>query len=363
MLFHPDALTDQLPASADQVERLAQRALEANGAAGTGFALLVLNLDGYADWKLRLDQAFADGLFRAVLEQCVQGQESLVCGRREGGLAYLYLQGVSLAEAKAVGERCLLQARHLNLSGRGGPTRLALSLGGAHSAGFRTKQVALQLPDLVRAAERGARLAVRSGGDRSAWIERFGAAPSVSSEAPGGDPSSHVEEGAHSVEESGAAAAASEAPQELQEIVWQPPSPEDAAAAWKALPQVDLEADLEALLVERYGDAFSNYLHDRDESWERRVERLERRIEKLGNLLEHEQSRQRAAARSQGEDAGLASRFRTVQGLDEQDQQFEAKQGLMAALYEANLKLRGGDPRSQRGLRQGANLRDRSRSS
>lgn len=329
VLFHPDDLHGRLPASREQVERLATRALLANRAAGTGFAVLAVALDGFADWDLRVDRSFADGLFRAVLEGMLGEQPAIVCGRREGGQALLFVQGLDPEEAKGLAEGMVARAPKVNLSARGGPVRSTVSVGGAHVAGFRGSADML-LTDAIRAAQRGARLATRSGGDRSAWIERFGSAPQREI-ARGPAP-----------EAKSAPQAELEASAPVTSAPGEPVAPE--GKDWKALPQVDLEADLEALLMERYGAAFSSYLQDREMTWERRVELLERRIEKLGSLLEGEQALRRADRQAAVRDVGVASRFRSVQGLDEDDHHFEAKQGLMAAIYEANLKLRGGDP-------------------
>ena len=40
-------------------------------------------------------------------------------------------------------------------------------------------------------------------------------------------------------------------------------------------------------------------------------------------------------------DTGISSRYREVQGLDVHDVEFEAKNELMASIFEANLRLQG----------------------
>lgn len=72
----------------------------------------------------------------------------------------------------------------------------------------------------------------------------------------------------------------------------------------------------------------------------RHVERLERRIQKLVRNLEITEEQLRRLARMKDVDPGLASIFRTVQGLSPEDVNYETKQALMTAIFKANLELR-----------------------
>ncbi|MBL4770258.1 MAG: hypothetical protein JKY61_03750, partial [Planctomycetes bacterium] len=74
-------------------------------------------------------------------------------------------------------------------------------------------------------------------------------------------------------------------------------------------------------------------------AWQSRVEILERRLEKMGRLLEGVGNNSDNAIPLE---VGVPSRFQAVQGLSTADTQFEAKSGLMSALFLANQKMREG---------------------
>lgn len=70
-----------------------------------------------------------------------------------------------------------------------------------------------------------------------------------------------------------------------------------------------------------------------------RIELLERRLIKLRRLLAESEARLARAGSSAEADTGLASRYRTVQGLAEDAPERERKAGLMESLFLANLEL------------------------
>lgn len=70
------------------------------------------------------------------------------------------------------------------------------------------------------------------------------------------------------------------------------------------------------------------------------VELLERRVAKLNRLLEETEAELQRAVRAKVGDSGLASIYEDVQGLDEHDAQYEKKNVLMTAIFEANLQMR-----------------------
>lgn len=73
---------------------------------------------------------------------------------------------------------------------------------------------------------------------------------------------------------------------------------------------------------------------------DREVENLQRRIQKLGETLEQTEHRLREVSALKNIDAGISSIYREVQGLRTGDAAFSRKQELMAAIFEANLRLR-----------------------
>lgn len=70
------------------------------------------------------------------------------------------------------------------------------------------------------------------------------------------------------------------------------------------------------------------------------IEQLERRISKMNGLLGETERELAKARRAQSVDHGVASVYETVQGLDDEDDQFEQKAMLMTSIFEANLGLR-----------------------
>lgn len=75
-----------------------------------------------------------------------------------------------------------------------------------------------------------------------------------------------------------------------------------------------------------------------------RVDQLERRIKKLTRSLETTEDALRRVSLLSEHDPGIASIFRTVQGLTVEDPAWENKQSLLGAIFEANLELQGQRP-------------------
>ncbi|MEZ5976026.1 MAG: hypothetical protein R3F33_09470 [Planctomycetota bacterium] len=305
MLFSPDVLHGRLPAADDEVVRLAERGLAGAREAGLDFAVLHVRLDGFADWDLRKGTAFAQGLFVSLLERLLP-VDGILAGRREAGECLLYLQGLSPERLATLAGDLNAVTRNASWGDQIGALRVSVSIGGAHLRGFRGEPGACDLASLEQAAARGAQLAQRSGGDRAAMIERFSRAAVRRMPVP--EPAVELQSVAPQVEL---------APPAVEVVDMRAPQP----------PAMPLPAELD---VDRL-------LRDRDAAWERRVDLLERRLEKLGAMLDQVSRGQRTSAAG---DSGVPSRFRAVQGLSEDDVQVEAKRGLMAAIYEANLELR-----------------------
>ncbi|MAF64877.1 MAG: hypothetical protein CMJ84_04365 [Planctomycetes bacterium] len=70
------------------------------------------------------------------------------------------------------------------------------------------------------------------------------------------------------------------------------------------------------------------------------MDALSRRMEKLAEGLEITEEELRNALTRQGFDAGVASLYRTVQGLGTEEADRELKRAMMAKVFEANLELR-----------------------
>ena len=73
---------------------------------------------------------------------------------------------------------------------------------------------------------------------------------------------------------------------------------------------------------------------------QRQIDKLERRVSKLTESLGMTEAELKRVAAMKNIDLGIASIYRSVQGLTAGDDQFEAKQEMMKSIFEANLALR-----------------------
>ncbi len=73
------------------------------------------------------------------------------------------------------------------------------------------------------------------------------------------------------------------------------------------------------------------------------IDRLQRRLSKLKSSLEESEARLLDASSTPTVDAGISSVYRTVQGIDQGDSQFDRKRELMADIFRANVALQKGD--------------------
>jgi diguanylate cyclase (GGDEF)-like protein len=91
------------------------------------------------------------------------------------------------------------------------------------------------------------------------------------------------------------------------------------------------------LLSHIMGDLEDRYSDNENDE---RTEMLERRVSKLGSMLENTEAQLRQLLASGGLDAGVASKFKSVQGLDSGDSHVEQKRDLLKAIFDANLRMR-----------------------
>jgi len=80
-------------------------------------------------------------------------------------------------------------------------------------------------------------------------------------------------------------------------------------------------------------DAMRRELEDRE------VELLQRRIRKLTETLEQTETRLKEVSSLKTIEQGISSVYREVQGLKTSEPEFEARKGLMSAIFDSNLRL------------------------
>ena len=103
---------------------------------------------------------------------------------------------------------------------------------------------------------------------------------------------------------------------------------------------LSLEHDVIALVSSAIARAREEALDQLSGDHARRVDVLERRVAKLKDLLDSTEAELMAIARMKGIDTGVASIYRTVQGLTADEQDFERKKEMLTLLFEANVELR-----------------------
>ncbi|MCP5023245.1 MAG: GGDEF domain-containing protein [bacterium] len=108
-------------------------------------------------------------------------------------------------------------------------------------------------------------------------------------------------------------------------------------AASKLAEEILSRAMREAQAIEPAAPALPD---EKEQGYQKEIDNLQRRIAKLTNSLGVTES-EIARLRSVGDvEAGIASLYRDVQGLNSDDTRAELKQSLMSAIFEANLDLK-----------------------
>ena len=101
-----------------------------------------------------------------------------------------------------------------------------------------------------------------------------------------------------------------------------------------------LEHDVIDLVQELLARARSSATDRAMQDHQSHVDVLERRIGKLKEVLDQTEADLRAVAAAKEVDPGIASIYRSVQGLPEEEQDYERKKEMLTILFEANKDLR-----------------------
>ena len=100
-----------------------------------------------------------------------------------------------------------------------------------------------------------------------------------------------------------------------------------------AKPELDLDRAIQA--VQQAGV----WPRDDGDKYRKQVDLLERRLAKVNGLLENNELEIKRLRRLKTADTGVASKFKDVQGIADDDQNAEAKKEMMSQIFSANLKL------------------------
>jgi diguanylate cyclase (GGDEF)-like protein len=233
---------------------------------------------------------------------------------------------------QAITTRLLRVCRDLDFRTDGRALRATLSIGIATIK----KDTATEFGDFVTTAEEALAFAVDSGGDRSVTRE--------SAAAVFEDLREELEDESRRLSQAHERAV-EQTSQEVPVIVDLPETDlaENLRGVFRkhgrAQDLMDLEADViqlaEASLQAAREDAVSRTVGEHL----REIDVLERRVTKLRELLDTTETELARIADAKGIDAGVASIYRTVQGLRGDERGFEQKKEMLSLIFEANLEL------------------------
>lgn len=302
------------------VERRVRESFDRARREGRPLLVLRVEVDGLARHRSRLGPDAAARILTALerlLEELVPGRDHAgMLG--ETGLVAL-VPGTPPERSEDLARTLLERARALRVEGRGvegrgEPLRVGLSIGLAHTArrGDPTYDTVLHV------AEEGVRVARASGGGRVVHTELYNLFQAGCDRAPG-SPGVATRAGG------GAAGGGSDA------------APAPVAAPAPAVPaqrQPALE-DTVAIIRAELQKSYEGKLQGHQEE----VDILKRRISKLNVILDETEGELRRVMLLKSVDPGIASVYRSVQGLAEGDPDFELKHKLMTSIFEANLML------------------------
>lgn len=241
--------------------------------------------------------------------------------------------------ASVMAKRILEGVRALSFDCDGRPTRVTVSIGGAHNA----RKGELSFDTLLEVAEAGLRVAREGGGNRYVhsdlyeFYERKRAREERAAPAPQPAPP------ASPAASPAAPAAAMPAPvvagdpllallgDKIRDLFGL--SPQDS----EILARIEREVVTSALREMK--NELERAVHDSRSEHQRQIETLERRISKLSDSLGMTEAELQRVLQHKTVDPGVASLYKSVQGLSSSAVQAELKKALMSKIFEANVEL------------------------
>ncbi|MEW6074186.1 MAG: diguanylate cyclase [Planctomycetota bacterium] len=234
--------------------------------------------------------------------------------------------------ADAIAARLLSGCRQLSFQSDGRTLRVTLSAGLATAGPGK----AIPFEDFLATAAEGLRYAVECGGDRTVRHE-------AAAEVIGGL-RAELEAEERSLREEQTAAAAAAALPVIEDLPRRGPG-ERIRKLFRALPERTaelraLEDEVVAWTEEAVRLAGERALAAHMAEHARQVDVLERRLTKLKELLDATEVELGRIAAMKGVESGLASIYRTVQGISDAAPDYERKKEILTILFEANVQLR-----------------------
>jgi GGDEF domain-containing protein len=276
-----------------------------------------------------------------------RGGDLLAC--RAGDDIVVLLPRTAPDAADVIARRSIDGARKLALPGDDGLKRASLSIGLAHAQ----SDLDLYCDTLLFVAEDGVAVAQASGGETFVHTQLYELHQRRIERTRGPHPAVHDgRNGANGFGGTHVAATAiplplgrdPEAAAGGARPVLQAPAPGTAAVATPVAPThlslAEIEARARELAQAISSDALSDAVKQASEQHRAEIELLQRRVEKLTRALAETEDELRRLASRTPIDAGVASVFRSVQGLDQREAQYAMKLTLLTEILRANLELR-----------------------
>ncbi len=248
--------------------------------------------------------------------------------------------------ADAIARRLLSGARSLKFDGDGNMLQVTVSIGASHNQGDSPHAYV----DLIRTAESALTEARAEGGDR--YLVREAAPPPTRlrrrSDARGG-PSPHSAPGAAPTPlpatDPSEEAALFDRIREY--LVLQGDLPGSGATRSEGLEQEIVSSVVKAIRMEREAERADQVAQPPPQAQPApanagdndRLELLERRLSKLSDSLSSTEQVLTRIAQTGAPDEGIASIYRGVQGLSDDEPEGERKQEMMSQIFQANLEL------------------------
>ncbi len=269
------------------------------------------------------------------------------------------------AGASALAGRLLRACRKLDFQSDGRSLRATLSIG----ASVAEPRSGVPFADLVQATEEALRFAIVEGGDRfvlrqpaSEFFEELRGELEEEARRLGEEHRRLLFEMAHGEEGAPPRRAPLRAlPPPEPEALEAPGQPPAAPAPHEPLPGDDvalrlhelflavdrhapdwetLERDVSVLAASAVARARGEAEDELSNDHARKVDVLERRVAKLKELLDSTEAELLQIARLKGVETGIASIYKTVQGLSDEESERGRKKEMLSLLFEANVELR-----------------------
>lgn len=324
------AATGTRKLSIDQMLRLMQLEVDKALAHKYPISCMLMGLDGFEApedeaARKRIMPAVFHVLKKVTFERSVQGlgfwSEKIVLA------VFPHVPPATIAE---IGQSLVASVRGAEVPGLPPDKKITLSGGVAHNqhSGPMSFEV------LIREAETGFSMARQGGGDRCMqWLDVESELDRLREE---------LEEQMREVERRGELFAQEQdalAEQRSKEFVrrikevFSREQPEESV--------IRLEKEMIALALRQIEEWRDGTLARELTESRKQVDNLERRVRKLTDLLNVTETELKRVAAMKNVDTGIASIYRTVQGIGGDDANAEAKREMMKCIFEANLALLG----------------------